>query len=157
MWNDESKKGYVGLTEHTVEKRVQEHKDWKDDPIHKHPGEWYHKAVVACHYFSKSTLAKIERKYIEHYHFNGEYPLINTQKMPKEEKQVKTKIKCGSYDEELKKIFQIEEGKGFYRIRVRSKEIKVDVTKRYSDPQKKEIARQKIEEEQKKLILNFSL
>ena len=47
MWNDESKKGYVGLTEHTVEKRVQEHKDWKDDPIHKHPGEWYHKAVVA--------------------------------------------------------------------------------------------------------------
>jgi hypothetical protein len=75
--------------------------------------------------------------YIKQYHNKGKYKLINVLKIPKTQTIVIIEIKCGNYDEKLKEIFKIEQGKNNYKIKICNKNMKVNIKKSFSNETEK--------------------
>jgi hypothetical protein len=140
MTNDKHKVGYVGKTKTTVDHRFKEHQQDPKDSMHAYNGEWKVETICNVAFYKDIILDKTETHYIEQYYNESEYKLINKAKIPKQKSQVETKIKVGSYDENLKKMFKIEKGKNYFRIKVSNNNVKVNIKRTFSNEVKEKIA-----------------
>jgi hypothetical protein len=150
MCNLVENKFYVGYTTTNTKKRFNEHKEFLNDPIHKHGNleDWKAKRIHYTYYFIEDEIRKVETIYIWKYAEDKE--LINTQKVPK--KCIKYEVKAPAIDDSVREKYHISVSNGMVRLRYQENGIRKNRDIRFGKKKTQEQAMEEMMKIKQQLI-----